>query len=141
MLNRIILERLKAEADNRLRDEEAGFRKERSCTGHIATLSIIVEQSLGWNSPVFVTFVDYKKGRVVLWKLLRHYGVPEKCIVLIQKSYEKCICRVVHNGVFSELFEMLTSVRQGCPFSPFLFLLSIDWTMWQTVKANRDGKQ
>ena len=94
MLNRIILERLKAEADDRLRDEEAGFRKERSSTGHIATLSIIVEQSLGWNSPVFVTFVDYEKGRVVLWKLLRHYGISEKCIVLIQKSYEKCICRV-----------------------------------------------
>ena len=93
VLNRIILERLKAEVDDRLRDEQAGFRKERSCTT-IATLRIIVEQSLEWNSPVFVTFVDYEKAfdsidRVVLWKLLRHYGIPEKYIVLIQKSYAK----------------------------------------------------
>ena len=83
---------LKAEVDDRLRDEQAGFRKERSCTDHTATLRIIVEQSLEWNSPVFVTFVDYEKAfdsidRVVLWKLLRHYGIPEKCIVLIQRSY------------------------------------------------------
>ena len=70
MLNRIIQERLKEEVDDRLRDEQAGFRKERSCTT-IATVRIIVEQSFEWNSPVFVTFVDYEKafdsiGRVVL---------------------------------------------------------------------------
>ena len=46
VLNRIILERLKAEVEDRLRDEQAEFRKERSCTDHIATLRIIVEQSL-----------------------------------------------------------------------------------------------
>ena len=61
VLNRIILERLKAEVDDRLRDEQAGFQKERSCTDHIATLRrIIVEQSLEWNSPVFVTSVGYE---------------------------------------------------------------------------------
>ena len=37
VLNRIILERLKAELDKRQRDEQAGFRKERSCTDQIAT--------------------------------------------------------------------------------------------------------
>ena len=146
VLNRIILERLKAELDDRLRDEQAGFRKERSCTDHIATLRIIVEQSLEWNSPVFVTFVDYEKafdsiGRVVLWKLLRHWGIREKYILLIQKSYEKCTCRVIHNGVLSEMFEMLTGVRQGCLLSPFLFLLSIDWIMRRTTEADRDGIQ
>ena len=62
VLNRIILERLKVELDKRLRDEQAVFRKERSCTDQIATLRIIVEQSLEWNSPVYATFVDYKKA-------------------------------------------------------------------------------
>ena len=46
VLSRIIMARLKAEVDYRLRDEQAGFRKERSCTDHIATLMIIVEQYL-----------------------------------------------------------------------------------------------
>ena len=140
----IILERLKAEVDDRLRDEQAGFRKERSCTDHKATLRIIVEQSLEWNSPVFVTIVDYEKAsinRIVLWKLLRHYGIPEKYIILIQKSYKKHTCRVIHNGVLSELFEMLTGVRQECLLSPVLFLLSIDWIMRRTTGANRDAIQ
>ena len=59
VLSRIILKRLKVVVDKRLRDEPAGFRKERSCTDHIATLRLILEQSLGWNSPVYTTFVDF----------------------------------------------------------------------------------
>ena len=146
VLNRIILERLKVVVDKRLRDEQAGFRKERSCTDHIATLRIILEQSLEWNSPVYTTFVDFEKAfdsvdRDVLWKLLRHYGIPEKYITLIQKTYDNCSCRVIHNGVLSELVEMLTGVRQGCLLSPFLFLLVIDWIMRQTTEQHRDGIQ
>lgn len=61
------------------RDEQVGFRKERSCTNYIATLWIILEQSLEWNPTVYTTFVDCEKAfdsvdREVLWKLLRHYG-------------------------------------------------------------------
>ena len=90
--------------------------------------------------------MDYEKAfdsvdREVLWKLLRHYGIPEKYIILIQKTYEKCTCRVIHNGALSELIEMLTGVRQGCLLSPFLFLLVIDWIMWQTTEKHCDGIQ
>ena len=91
-----------------------------------------MEHSLEWNSPVYATFVDYEKAfdsvtREVLWKLLRHYGIQEKYIILIQKTYEKCTCRVIHNGFLSELIKILTRVRQGCLLAPqFLFLLVID---------------
>ena len=52
VLNRIMLERLKIAVDKQLRDHQAGFRKERSCIDQIATLRIIVEQSLEWNSSL-----------------------------------------------------------------------------------------
>ena len=42
VLNRIILERLKNEVDNILRDHQAGFRQGRGCIDQIATLRIIV---------------------------------------------------------------------------------------------------
>ena len=70
--------------------------------------------------------------------LLRHYGIPEKYITLIQKT---CSYRVIQNGVLSALVEMLTGVRQGCLLSPFLFLLVIDWIMRQTTEQHRDGIQ
>lgn len=46
VFNKMLLERMKTAVDGRLRDEQAGFRSDRSCTVHIATLRIILEQSI-----------------------------------------------------------------------------------------------
>ncbi|CAH1266800.1 Hypp3579 [Branchiostoma lanceolatum] len=79
--------------DPHLRDQLAGFRKNRSCTDQITTLRIILEQSIEWNSPLYINFIDYEKvfdslDRPALWKLLRHYGIPVKITNLIKNSYE-----------------------------------------------------
>ena len=67
------------------RDQQIGFRANRSCTDHIVTLRIIVEQSLAWNLPLYATFVDLEKAfdnvnHATLWKILHYYGIPEKFI-------------------------------------------------------------
>ena len=62
VFNRILLERMRDAVDVRLRDHQAGFRRDRSCTDQIATLRIIVEQSLEWNSSLYVNFVDFLKA-------------------------------------------------------------------------------
>ena len=80
VLNRVLLERMKEAVDPKLRDQQAGFRRNRSCADQIASLRIIVEQSLEWNSPLYINFIDYEAfdsvDRETMWKLLRHYGVP-----------------------------------------------------------------
>ena len=43
---RIILERLKHALDRKLRWEQAGFRKDKSCTDHIAALRIIIYRTI-----------------------------------------------------------------------------------------------
>ena len=146
VFNRIILERMKDMVDPMLRDQQAGFRQNRSCLDQIATLHIIVEQSLEWNSSLYVNFVDYEKAfdsvdRKTLWKLLRHYGVPTKLVNLIKNSYDGTGCRVIHGGQFTCRFEVKTGVRQGCLLSPFLFLLAIDWIMKMTTVQRTSGIQ
>ena len=49
---------MKEAIDLKLRDEQAGFRKERSCIDQIATLRIIVEQTIEWQAPLYICFVD-----------------------------------------------------------------------------------
>nr|KAG5693510.1 hypothetical protein BaRGS_006212 [Batillaria attramentaria] len=146
VLNRILLERMREAVDPMLRDQQAGFRKNRSCADQIASLRIIVEQSLEWNSPLYINFIDYEKAfdsvdREALWKLLRHYGVPGKIISLIQCTYQDMSCRIAHAGQLSESFEVKTGVRQGCLLSPFLFLLVIDWIMKTTTAGRKNGIQ
>ena len=144
VLNRILLDRMSAAVDPILRDQQAGFRSNRSCTDQIGTLRIIVEQSIEWNSPLYINFIDYEKAfdsvdRDTLWKLLRHYGIPEKIITLIQKTYQGMSCKVLHAGQMSNSFEVKTGVRQGCLLSPFMFLLAIDWIMKTTTTTGKNN--
>ena len=146
VLNRILLERMKAAVDPLLRDQQAGFRSNRSCTDQIASLRIIVEQSIEWNSSLYINFIDYEKAfdsvdRETLWKLMRHYGIPEKIISLVQNIYQGMSCRVLHAGQLSDSFEVKTGVRQGDLLSPFLFLLVIDWIMKTTTTGRKNGIQ
>nr|KAG5707948.1 hypothetical protein BaRGS_031679 [Batillaria attramentaria] len=119
----------------------------RSCADQIASLRIIVEQSLKWNSPLYISFIDYEKAfdsvdREVLWKLLRQgYGVPGKIISLIWCTYQDTSRRIAHTSQLSESFEVKTGVHQECLLSPFLFLLVIDWIMKTTTASRKNGIQ
>ncbi|CAH8550340.1 unnamed protein product [Schistosoma guineensis] len=62
VFNRVLLNRMKDAVDAQLRYQQAGFRKDRSCTDRIATLRIIVEQSVEWNSTLYINFTDYEKA-------------------------------------------------------------------------------
>ena len=146
VFNRVLLNRMKDAVDAQLRDQQAGFRKDRSCTDQIATLRIIVEQSVEWNSSLYINFIDYEKAfdsvdRRTLWKLLRHYGVPEKIVNIIRNSYDGLQCKVVHGGQLTDAFQVRTGVRQGCLLSPFLFLLVVDWIMKTSTSEGKHGIQ
>ena len=82
-----------------------------------------MEQSLEWNSPLYINFIDYKKAfdsvdGETMWKLLRDYGIPEKITSLIRCTFKDMSYRIAHAGQLSESFEVKTGVRQG-------YLLSI----------------
>ena len=93
-----------------------------------------------------MNFVDYEKAvdsldRDTLWKLLQHYGIPEKIITLIRNTYDGMTCKVIHAGRLTESFQVKTGVRQGCLLSPFMSLVAIDWVMKTTTKNRRNGIQ
>ena len=134
VLCKIILEKMKDALESKLRDEQAGFRKERSCCLQVATLRIIVEQTLKWNTGLYMVFVDFEKAfdsidRNVLWKILRHYGIPEKIVRMIRVFYDGLQPRVLHEGEMTQSFSVSTGVRQGCLLSPLLFLVALDYKL------------
>jgi len=82
---------MKDAIDPQLGEQQASFRKNRSCTDQIAMLLIILEQSLEWNSALYINFVDYEKAfdsmdHQTLWKLLRHYRILEKITNIIRRD-------------------------------------------------------
>ena len=55
VLNRVMSNRLKNAIDEKLHDNQAGFRQNRSCADQIATFRIIIEQSQEFNSSLYLT--------------------------------------------------------------------------------------
>ncbi|VDO86069.1 unnamed protein product [Schistosoma mattheei] len=116
VFNRVLLNTMNNSEDAQLQDQQAGFRKDRSCTDQIVTLRIIVEQSIGWNSSLYIKFIDYEKAfdsmdRTTLWKLLLQYGVLEKIVNIIRNSYDGSNCKIIHGGQVTDSFEVKTGVK------------------------------
>lgn len=72
-----------------------------------------------------------------LWKILRHYGVPERLVSLIRNTHQDMWgC---HAGQTSDSFYVKTGVRRGCLLSLFFFLFVIDWIMGTTRSSRNNG--
>jgi hypothetical protein len=141
VFTRIILDRISGILETGIRKEQASFRPNRSCIDQISTLRIIIEQSLEFQSPLYLLFVDYQKAfdsmdKRWIWKALEERGLPNKFIKLIQEGYNQFSCRVLHNGQLTVPFETKCEVRQGCLLSPLLFLVALD----KVLRASLDGK-
>ena len=144
LLGRCLIRRLQERVDERLRKEQAGFRKNRGTSEQIFILRNIVEQSLEWNSSLYLVFVDYEKAfdsisRETLWEIMKAYGIPDKFIVMVKAFYRNSRMSVQHGSKKSEWFEVKSGVKQGCVMSGFLFLLIVDWIMRRTLSEGKSG--
>ena len=78
--NRMLLNRIRPILDPLLRNNQNGFRQERTRFGQILAIRRILEGVKNKNVPVVFTFIDFKKAfdsvhRVKMIKILRSYMV------------------------------------------------------------------
>ena len=61
MMLKVLLNRLKPQAEEIIAEEQAGFRTGRSTTEHIFNLRIISEKYLQHQQDLYHVFIDFKK--------------------------------------------------------------------------------
>ena len=89
-----------------------------------------------------INFIDFKAAfdsvhRESLWNILIMYGIPIKIVNIIRNTYEKSECCVQIDGEKTEWFEITAGVRQGCIWSPLLFLILIDYILKHSLYDNK----
>ena len=85
--------------------------------------------------------MDFEKAfdsihRSSLWKILRHGGIPQEIVSIIQSFYDNFNSRV---GNSQHKFPVLLGVRQGCVMSTLPFNITIDWVMRQPTQDKNRG--
>ena len=141
---KVLLNRLKNAVDGAIREEQAGFRPGRSCSEQIFILRNIIEQSVEFQTPLYINYVDFKKAfdsihRPSLWKIVASYGIPDQFIAIFKDLYEGSSCCIQNSNGISAPFDILSGVKQGCILSPFLFTIVIDFVLRRSMENETYG--
>ncbi|KIH59372.1 hypothetical protein ANCDUO_10398 [Ancylostoma duodenale] len=109
----ILLRVLRSAVDERLREEQAGFRSNRSCCEQIFSLRNTIEQCIEYPHPLCVNFVDFQKAfdsihRELLWAILRIYGILQPFVDVFRSLYLKSSCCVKTDNGHTAFVEITT---------------------------------
>ena len=135
----IILNRMASGLESLYRDNQCGFRRNRSCIDQLHTLRIIMFQHVDNNLPLYVNFIDFKAAfdsidRQFIWKAFRHYGLPEKYVRIFMAFFDHTMSAVRVGGEISDWFEVFSGSGQGNIQGPPLFNVCLNWIMELAMK-------
>ena len=78
-------------------------------------------------------------NRDALWRILGLRGVPPKLINLMSELYSGAESAMRCGGTISDLFPVVTGVRQGCVLAPTLFSTCMDWILGRMSERSSFG--
>ncbi|KAJ4450607.1 hypothetical protein ANN_02033 [Periplaneta americana] len=99
-------------------EEQAGFRKGRSCSDNVFIIKRLIEKRREFNLPTYLLFVDFEKAfdrvnRAKLWAIMKERGYPHHLIKSIQSLYEETKIVIKADEKKSEEILINQGVRQG----------------------------
>ena len=110
---------------------QVGFMQHKGAEDHVFSLLELAKSRWRANTPMYALFIDLKKAYDMvhpkaLWAVLRHMGVPDVIVNLLEDWSTKRITTMTRNGVASEPWHMSMGVGQGDVLSPLLFNFFIE---------------
>ena len=136
---KVILNRLKLQAEEIIAEEQAGFRARISTTEQIFNLRILCEKFLQHQQNLYHVFIDFKKAFNRVWATRWKYNISANLVRTIEQLFDKATNAVQMNGSIGEWFRTTVGVRQGCLLSPTLFNIFLERIMSDALEEH-DGK-
>ena len=112
---KIILNRLKPQAEKIIAEEQAGFRTGRSTTQQIFNLGILCKKCLQHQQDLYHVFIDFKKAfdrvrNAALWATTKTYNISKNIIKVIKNLYNKATSAILFNSSMGDWFQTTVGV-------------------------------
>ena len=133
----MLLNRLKSQAEEIIKEEQAGYRAGRSTTEQIVNFRTLCEKYL--QHHLYHVFIDFKKAfdrvwHAALWATMRLYNINDNLIRTIECLYKKATSAVYHDNNIREWLRTTIGVRQGYLLSPTLFNIFLERIMTDALE-------
>lgn len=91
---------------------------------------------------IVLLFIDFERAfhslnQTAMWKILSHYGIPEKIVDIIRELYDEAYLKVVHRGQVGSGIKISSGVKQGCILSPLIFNIILDFVLRLATQKSR----
>ena len=126
----LLHQRVKDTIDDRISPHQFGFRAGRSTSTPLFIIRRLLEIHSGHGVSFYALFLDWAQAfdsvnHTALNISLQRIGFPDHYVQCIMAIYSNATFRVRDGNVTSKSYPFKRGIRQGCPLSPYVFIIVI----------------
>ena len=144
ILAKCLAERIKRFIHSLIYSDQSGFLKGRNISHNDRLIFDIIEYTQTNEVPGAILLLDIEKAfdsvdHNFIFQTLKQFNFGDNFIEWIKKLYSERKSYVLNNGYLTNRISMQRGIFQGCPISPYLFLLVIE-IMALSIRQNEQLK-